>query len=367
MPLPRFYIDPDIRKASTMDTAFYLSEEIFEASKTELFQPFWQWVGVTHAVRAPGSVFPFTLLPDFLDEPLLLSRDESGNLNCISNVCTHRGNLLIGASGNCGEIKCKYHGRRFALNGKMVHMPGFESAEDFPSGEEDLTRLVTGNFGPFVFAAHRPRAEFSNWIQPLAELMNWAPVNALRLDSGRSKTYTVNAHWALYVENFLEGFHIPFVHSKSLAPAMDFAGYESRLYTWGTVQLARAKEGDPVLNLPETHPDFGKPVGAYYIWLFPNIMFNFYPWGLSIILVQPKGLEKTEIRYLTYVWNQHFLDKGLGNNLEQIEFEDEAVVENVQKGIKSSFYHRGRYSPVHERGVHHFHRLLAMIFSGGGE
>ena len=41
-----------------------------------------------------------------------------------------------------------------------------------------------------------------------------------------------------------------------------------------------------------------------------------------------------------------------------MELEDEEVVLNVQKGINSQSYNKGRYSVKHEKGVHYFHRLL---------
>ena len=46
-------------------------------------------------------------------------------------------------------------------------------------------------------------------------------------------------------------------------------------------------------------------------------------------------------------------------SLERVELEDQSVVQSVQKGVKSRYYKRGRYSPAHEKGVHHFHGLLA--------
>ena len=45
-------------------------------------------------------------------------------------------------------------------------------------------------------------------------------------------------------------------------------------------------------------------------------------------------------------------------SLERVELEDQSVVQSVQKGVKSRYYKRGRYSPTHEKGVHHFHGLL---------
>jgi choline monooxygenase len=93
------------------------------------------------------------------------------------------------------------------------------------------------------------------------------------------------------------------------------------------------------------------------------MMFNFYPWGISVNIVKPVTSARSVVSYLTYVSDASKLGKGAGADLERVELEDEAVVESVQKGIRSRFYSNGRYSPTRERGTHHFHRLIAEFMS----
>ncbi|MEM8930292.1 MAG: SRPBCC family protein, partial [Acidobacteriota bacterium] len=102
-----------------------------------------------------------------------------------------------------------------------------------------------------------------------------------------------------------------------------------------------------------------REIAAYYYWLFPNTMLNFYPWGLSVNVVRPLAVNRTKVSFLTYVWDPSKLGDGPGADLDRVEREDEAVVEGVQRGLRSRFYDRGRFSPTREQGVHHFHRLLA--------
>ena len=89
------------------------------------------------------------------------------------------------------------------------------------------------------------------------------------------------------------------------------------------------------------------------------MMFNFYPWGISANIVRPVSPSKTVVEFLTYVRDETLMGTGAGADLHEVETEDEAVVESVQKGIRSRFYSRGRYSPTREQGTHHFHRLIA--------
>jgi choline monooxygenase len=93
-------------------------------------------------------------------------------------------------------------------------------------------------------------------------------------------------------------------------------------------------------------------------------MLNFYPWGLSINVVRPLAADRTRVSFLTYVADPKKLDRGAGADLDRVEHEDEAVVEGVQQGVRSSLYTRGRYSPDRERGVHHFHRMLCAGLRG---
>ena len=119
-----------------------------------------------------------------------------------------------------------------------------------------------------------------------------------------------------------------------------------------------------MLRLTEHSPDYGKKVGGYYFWVFPNMMFNFYPWGLSVNIVKPTGISSCTVSFLTYVIDEDKLRQGIGADLHQVEMEDEDVVQLVQKGIRSRFYKHGRYSVTRETGTHHFHRLVAEFMNG---
>ena len=92
-------------------------------------------------------------------------------------------------------------------------------------------------------------------------------------------------------------------------------------------------------------------------------MFNFYPWGISINIVVPVAHNRTRISYRIYVLDKTKKKAGAGADLHRVEEEDGAIVESVQRGVGSRLYHRGRYSPTREQGVHHFHWLLAEFMN----
>ncbi len=94
-------------------------------------------------------------------------------------------------------------------------------------------------------------------------------------------------------------------------------------------------------------------------------MLNFYPWGLSLNLVNPLGVARSRVSFISYVWNESLRDKGVGGDIHKVEMEDEEVVESVQRGVSSRLYDRGRFSPRREVGTHHFHQLLAQYMNDG--
>ena len=113
----KLFVDPDIRKASTLPSEFYTEKEYFELSKKKIFSSSWQFIGDTSEIRLQEQLVPKNFLEGFINEPMLLVRDKQDQLNCLSNVCTHRGNILVIAPCTDSQIRCRYHGRRFKLNG----------------------------------------------------------------------------------------------------------------------------------------------------------------------------------------------------------------------------------------------------------
>lgn len=351
-------IEDDVRKASTLPADFYTGAAAWERTREAVFAREWQWVADIDRVRVPGQVWPFRFLPGLLDEPLVLTRDHDDALHAMSNVCTHRGALVVDGAGVEKALRCRYHGRRFGLDGRFQYMPEFEKAEGFPSPCDDLPKVGLEAWSRFLFAALEPARPLAEALKPMIDRMGWLPVHEYRHDAGRSREYLVRAHWALYCDNYLEGFHIPYVHA-ALNEVLDYGNYTVELFDRCNLQLALARPGDEAFEPPPGSPDHGKRVAAYYWWVFPNLMFNFYPWGLSINVVRPEAPERTRVEFIAYVGREDRLDRGAGSGLDRVEREDESVVESVQAGLKSRFYRRGRFSPAREDGVHHFHRLLS--------
>jgi choline monooxygenase len=141
----RFFVDPDIAVARTLDTSFYTDQEIYRSIKQKIFSTSWQYITDESNIKERGACLPFILMENFLDEPLLITRDNDDHLHCLSNVCTHRGNIIVNEKCNSNHLRCRYHGRIFSLNGHFTSMPEFREVKDFPSEMDDL----------HLFAMHR--------------------------------------------------------------------------------------------------------------------------------------------------------------------------------------------------------------------
>jgi choline monooxygenase len=356
----RLEVGDDVSTARTPPAEMYRDPAWFAALAERVLARSWHWIGDESLVPDPKSSAPVELALGAGSESVLLVRDERGRVGCLSNVCTHRGNVLSREPARGGTIRCGYHGRCFGLDGRVVAAPGFEGAVGFPSAEDALPRVPSGRFRGHLFAGAQPRTPFASWIATAEESLAWAPLESMRFDATSVVDHHVDAHWALYVENYLEGYHVPYVHA-GLAREVDVDAYETRLLEHGVLQVGFAGPGEAsaAFRPPVCPPRERRPVAAWWLWLFPATMLNVYPWGISVNAVQALSPTRTRIRFASYVLDESRRAQGAGGDLSRVEAEDEAVVNSVQRGIRSRFYRTGRYSPAHERGVHRFHRMLA--------
>ena len=277
--MPRFFIDENIAKAKTIDTSFYTDAELFLLMKEKLFASSWQFIGSTEMVKEAGDVYPFTLLENYFDEPLMIVKDKKNEVHILSNVCTHRGNIIADKICNLTNLRCKYHGRLFNLDGKFLSMPEFKEVENFPSPEDNLTQLPFFQWGKWLFTSLNNKLNADLFLKEMIDRVGWLPVNDFAFRPELSKDFTVKAHWALYCENYLEGFHIPFVHA-GLNAVIDFGNYTTELFTYSNLQLGIAKDDEDCFDLPVSSIDYGKKVAAYYFYVFPNLMFNLLSLGI---------------------------------------------------------------------------------------
>lgn len=355
-------IDADLRVARSPPGSFYRDPRWFDWQREALFARAWHWAPSLASARASGEVVPFTVLPGALDEPLLAVPDGDV-VRCLSNVCTHRAKVLVEKRGALATIRCGYHGRRFGLDGRCRHAPGFDDLPREGWAGDDLPAMPTAWWRGLPFVSLDPAADFDARFGDATARLAMLPLERLVEDPSGERSYTVNAHWALYVENYLEGLHVPFVH-PALTDALAMSAYRTEALSRAVLQVGVARDDDPDA-LPAVPARPQDRVAAYYLWLFPHTMLNFYPWGLSVNVVVPVAPDQTRVDYSRWVWDASLAGLGAGGDLDTVEREDDAVVESVQRGIGARAYDRGGYAPGWDAGVHAFHRMVALTARGG--
>ena len=347
-------INKDISLAKTLPSDFYLEDKYFNSTIKKIFKVSWQFITDLSSLNNKKQI-SFNILEDSINEPILLIRDKG--ITALSNVCTHRGSILCNSYSNNQLIQCPYHGRTFNLDGTLNNAPGFNKTKDFPSKKDNLVNIPIQQFKSLIFASIKPKINLDNIFEDINSRLGWYPFDKLSLDLKTSNTYKLKAHWALYCENYLEGFHIPFIH-HGLAGEVDLKNYKYVLLENGFLQYAISKDVKDSLKIEKGYVDYKKDIYAYYYWIFPNIMLNFYSWGLSINIIEPINSKLTKIRFLSFPISGEKQPENSSSSLDKVEKEDQDIILKVQEGINSNFYNRGRYSAEHEKGIHHFHRLL---------
>ena len=216
-------IDEDIRKARTLPPEFYYDINLLEKMKHRIFDRSWHLVGSCDDLKQ-NNVTNSVVLKDWINEPIILTKLDDGEIKCFSNICTHRGMSIVKKSCNSSNLKCPYHGRTFDLNGKISHMPEFEDVEGFPSKEDNLEEWDVEFWNKFIFVNMNTKCNLETLLKSFEKRTKGLDLGKLRFDENLSMEYEINTNWLLYVDNYLEGFHIPYVHDE-LHKHLDYNQY----------------------------------------------------------------------------------------------------------------------------------------------
>jgi choline monooxygenase len=364
----RIDVNEQIECAYTLASKFYVDPSILEIEKDKIFRRTWQLVGKldqacgvangqTRTIADPESYFT----AEIAGEPIVVVRDKQGVLRAFSNVCRHRAGPIALGSGCKNVLRCQYHGWTYTLDGRLIGTPDVDGVEFFDRSAMGMVPLRIETWEKFVFV------NFSADAEPLSAFLGEIPQQARGFQFGGLKLaerrdYVIDCNWKVYVDNYLEGYHIPMAH-PGLMKEIDYAQYRTDTFRYHSQQFAPIR----AMKQEDAGERFYAPgeglKEALYFWVFPNLMLNMYPDNISTNLILPLSTEKT----LT-VFEWFFHDAGSVKVRERIQkavaFSDEVqqedilLCENVQKGLRSATYDRGRYSVKRENGVHHFHMLL---------
>ena len=351
-----FEIDPRIEAAETLPALCYRSPEIDESERERIFAASWQLVGRLTSLPYPGSFLTTTVA----GEPLVLVRGMDGKVRGFHNVCRHRAGPLASGEGTCERLRCSYHGWTYDLTGRLIGVPDFEGVENFPREEMGLREVELETWESFLFTRLRP-------VGPsLLELLEEIPARVAGSRIGEMqwvarRDYVIECNWKVYVDNYVEGYHVPIIHPR-LMKEIDYQRYRTVTSRYHSLQNAPIRSvSDPTRHYSATESQSD----ALYFWIFPNLMLNIYPDNFSTNLILPLGPPGTNRTLTIFEW---YFDETESESArrrisaavelsDEIQQEDIAICEAVQRRLGSEYYNRGRYSPEKENGLHHFHSL----------
>ena len=355
--------DADLSRAWTLPASWYIDASVLPQEKEKIFYRTWQWVGAASLVKRAGDYFTC----DLYGEPLVISRGQDGILRAFYNVCLHRAGPVAVGKGNRKSLQCRYHGWLYALDGKLLNAPEFEDVQNWNPGDYCLRQVRVEEWGPFVFV----NLDFD--APALSDVLGNIPadIRAAKFDIGQMelierRDYMVDCNWKVYVDNYLEGYHIPIAH-PGLFREIDYDQYCVETFRYYSAQHAPIRPLPPGGNVPGRDRRYLRSDGeqsALYYWVFPNLMLNFYPDNMQINVIVPIDHEHT----LT-IFEWYFKQPGSGEGWEsmqqsiafsdEVQREDMEICNAVQRNLRSRAYSQGRFSVKRENGVHHFQRLVA--------
>ncbi len=177
----------------------------------------------------------------------------------------------------------------------------------------------------------------------------------------RRATYDIACNWKVYVDNYLEGYHLPRVH-PGLSRLLDYRSYHTELARWHSLQWSPLDTATgPYVS--DGASDGGASVALYW-WLWPNTMLNVLPGRLQTNRVLPLAVDRCRVVF-DYYYPASTAAQGIAGDhafADEVQAEDIAICEAVQRGLVSGSYVSGRLNPTRESGVAHFHELLRHAY-----
>jgi choline monooxygenase len=372
-----------VSAAATLLPEAYTSEAFLALERERVFGSSWVAIGCAAQLRDRGDV----LVTDVGGRSIFVVRNEDGELRAFYNVCRHRGTRLLTTADRRVKrfIRCPYHSWAYDLNGSCVGTPLFtgsdippdqqavfdmEGVSAFDRADYGLLPVAVESWGPLVFVNLDADAG------PLAEHLGDLPARTAgyRLDEweiARVAEYEIAANYKLVAENFMEYYHLPWVH-----PGLVKVSPVEAHYRWQGPGMYAGFCTTPIAQDTEAG-GWGSglaPIGglgaadaqsARFIWLFPNVALNILPNHLFIMHTRPVSPRMTH--ETTYLLTHP--ESAVGAEAERsvdelvkfwdtVNREDIGIVERVQAGLDSTPFPGGRLCYRFEEPVHRFQNMV---------
>jgi len=343
--------DAELARSRALEPRCYLGAGMLERDLDRVFARSWQLLAHERRLAGVGD----HVVASVGRTPLLVVRGADGCLRAFANVCRHRaGPLALRDGRGARALHCRYHGWTYDLDGRLRHAPEMGEALDFDTGEVRLVQFRVDSWQGFVFVALDDRPP------PLGEVYGGiaeriAPIDLAGMEFAHGDAYEIACNWKIYVDNYLEGYHLPYVH-PGLSKVLDYRAYRTELFPWYSLQHSPLRANDGLYGDGE----------AFYYFVYPNVMLNIMPGRLQVNRVLPAGPDRCRVEFDYYYATDVETRSRVARDREfsdEIQQEDITICEAVQRGLASGHYEPGRLCPRRESGLWHFQNLLRRAYA----
>jgi choline monooxygenase len=371
-PHPDFEFSEVAERAWTLPAFTYWKRSWFDRERSEIFLSSWRCVGHVSEIPEPGDYLTHT----FIDQPLLVVRDRQNQIRAFHNVCKHRAHLLLTEErGNLGKnlITCPYHAWAYDLNGALRAAPNCELVEGFDKNDISLGTVKIETIMGFIFLNLDIEAaplgpQISAGVKRFGA--HFSDLEDYQLAS--CTTFDIKGNWKNVGDNLLECYHCHPAH-KAFVDLVDMGTYIVETADTWSWQGGTTRPQNSAYRIPDGLSDQQREFITFYVW--PDMAFTRFPGSdaMAVFVFEAVAPELTHQRFAIYSPDGTLDD--IGQSIasyfsEVLGPEDVSLVENVQKGLHSLSYDRGRFmvdadrSHFSEHAVHHFHSLVMQHMRG---
>jgi choline monooxygenase len=351
-----------LAEAFAPPAAWYIDPRILELEKHTVFSRSWQMVARSDQLRQSGRY----VATEIAGEPVLIVRGNDAVLRAFFNVCRHKGSPVVcDADGRVQTLRCPYHAWTYSLEGELKGAPDFTGVTNFDRSRFSLVPLQTAEWQRWVFVRLCPEGPSLDDFLERDLVGKVDKLNTQNLQWFERRHYMLECNWKVFVDNYLDGgYHVPHLH-RGLNNVLDYSQY--------TIETGErfCLQTSPIVP-DRTNGQTGavrKGKQALYLWIYPNLMINYYDGVMDTNLLRPLSVDRTEVIFDFYFAD--ITEKARDRNLasiavsERIQEEDVGICNSVQRGLRSRAYLPGRLSVRREAGEQLFHKLLYTDYKAG--
>ncbi len=348
-----------LEHGSHLPGALYTSQQVLDREMDKIFRVDWLCVGREEEVANPGDYMATRIL----NEPIIVTRDETGGLNAFSNICRHRGvQVAENGCGNAKRLTCPYHGWSYDIKGRLVAAPLMDQSEGFDVKSVHLPVLHVGAWAGWVFVTLNPDpAPLESFVESFENDIGFLQLGRCRV--GRKLITTWDCNWKMVTENLCDPYHFRALHGKTFGPRIPVESYLFELRDRGGNYAfydaaSQTPSGDTPLGAMPWLSNYSQGMSAFG-FMAPNMATVGRVDEAHVYTVWPEAIDRTRVVLYHLFAEEHFAlpefeekSKVYSDFMAQVVSEDASVAPLLQQGAASANFNPGRLSWL-EKAVHH--------------